>query len=158
MVGHCLVSPHVLPHRFTDLHYRDFLLHGLPEHVPLAVRAPMWYMHDSVPAHFNSAVRDVLSKTHNDRRIGREGSTAWLPRSPDLDLYLWEHLNILMYAVPVDNEEALHHRILDTCYSINNYAGIFEWMRRSLMRRVEASTYYKCTLSAITHKLFPDTC
>jgi hypothetical protein len=40
----------------------------------------------------------------------------------------------------VDNEETLHHRIVDACQTIRNYPGIFERMRRSMMRRVEACT------------------
>jgi hypothetical protein len=53
------------------------------------------------------------------------------------DFYLWGHLKPLVYAAPVDNEEALHHRIVDACQTIRNYPGIFKWMRRSMMRRVE---------------------
>jgi hypothetical protein len=56
IVGDCFVGPHVLPHRLTGSHYRDFLLHDLPkllEDVPLAVGARMWYMHDGAPAHFS---------------------------------------------------------------------------------------------------------
>jgi hypothetical protein len=59
IVGDCLVGPHVLPHRFTGDHCRDFLLHYLPkllEDVPLAVRARMWCMHGGAPAHFSRAV------------------------------------------------------------------------------------------------------
>jgi hypothetical protein len=41
-----------------------------------------------------------------------------------------------VYAAPVDEEEALHHRIVDVCRTVRN--RIFEWMRRSAMRRVEA--------------------
>jgi hypothetical protein len=29
----------------------------------------------------------------------------------------------LVYAAPVDNEEALHHRIVDACQTICNYPG-----------------------------------
>jgi hypothetical protein len=70
--------------------------------------------------------------------------------------------NSFVYAAPVDNGEALHHRTVDGCQIIRNYPGIFERMRRSMMRRTEAciashgdilSNYYKCILSAITHKL-----
>jgi hypothetical protein len=43
-----------------------------------------------------------------------------------------------VYAAPVDKEEALHHRTVDTCQTIRNYPGIFERMRRSVMRCVEA--------------------
>jgi hypothetical protein len=62
MTGYCLVGPHVLPHRLTGNHYRDFLLYDTPkllEDVPLAVRARMWYMYDGAPAHFSPVVRDV---------------------------------------------------------------------------------------------------
>jgi hypothetical protein len=31
-VGDCLVASHVLPYGLTGNHYRDFLLHNLPEH------------------------------------------------------------------------------------------------------------------------------
>jgi hypothetical protein len=51
---------------------------------------------------------------------------------------------------------------MDACQTIRNCPGIFERMRRSMMRCVRRAlnlvegiliTYYKCTLSAITHKL-----
>jgi hypothetical protein len=42
-------------------------------------------------------------------------------------------------AAPVDKEEALHHRVVDACQTIRTYPGLFERMRRSVMRRVEAS-------------------
>jgi hypothetical protein len=74
-----------------------------------------------------------------------------------------ETLKSLVYAAPVDNKEALHHRIVDACQTIHNYPGILERMRRSMMRHVEVCTesrgghfehlFYKCTLSAVTHKL-----
>jgi hypothetical protein len=63
------------------------------------------------------------------------------PHSPDfspLDFYLWGYLETLVCAAPLYNEEALQHRIVDACQSIPNYPGIFERMRRSIMRRVEA--------------------
>jgi hypothetical protein len=103
----------------------------------------MWYMHDGAPAHFSRAVRDVLNNTYHGRWVGRGGPTAWPPLSPDLnplDFYLSGHLKAPVYAALVDNEEALHHRIGDACQTITNYSypGIFERMRRSMMRRVEA--------------------
>jgi hypothetical protein len=71
------------------------------------------------------------------------GPTAWPPCSPDLNLlnfYPWGHLKTPVYAAPVDNEEALHHRIMDACQTICNYPGISEWMWRSMMRCVEVCT------------------
>jgi hypothetical protein len=49
-------------------------------------------------------------------------------------------LRTLAYAAPVDNEEALHRRIVDACQTIHNCPGIFAQIRRSMMRRVEACT------------------
>jgi hypothetical protein len=42
-----------------------------------------------------------------------------------------------VYAAPVDNEVALHNRIVDACQIIRNYHGIFEQMRQSIVRGVE---------------------
>jgi hypothetical protein len=90
---------------------------------------------------FSRAVRDVLSNTYHDRCIGRGGPIARPPRSPDLnplDFYVWGHQQTLVHAAPVGNEEALHYRIVDACQTIRNYPGIFERMRRSMLRRMEA--------------------
>jgi hypothetical protein len=87
------------------------------------------------------AVRDVLNYTHHSRWTGRGGPTAWHPRSPNsnaLGFHVFGHLKALVYVAPVDNEKALHHRNVDACQTIPNYPGIFERMRRSILRRVEA--------------------
>jgi hypothetical protein len=125
----------------------------------------MWYMRDGAPAHFSRDVRDVLNNTYNDRWTDSEGPTARPTRSPDLnplDFYMWKHLKFLVYAAPIDNKEALHNRIVEACQTIRNFPGIFERMRWSMMKRVEACIeshsahvehLLKCTLSALTHKL-----
>jgi hypothetical protein len=35
---------------------------------------------------------------------------------------------------PVDNEERLHHRIVDACQTVRNYPGVFQRTRRSMSR------------------------
>jgi hypothetical protein len=135
-----------LPHRLTGNHYRYFLLHVLPnllEDVPLAVRAQMWYMHDSAPAHFSRAVRDVLNNTYHDQWIGRGGSTAWPPRSPDLnplDFYLWGHLKPVCIKLLLKTKRHLTIAMWMPVRLSATTPGIFERMRRSMMRRVEACT------------------
>jgi hypothetical protein len=52
-------------------------------------------MHDGAPAHFNRAVRDVLSNTYHDRWIGRRETTAWPLRPSDLN-----RLNFLTVRTP----------------------------------------------------------
>jgi hypothetical protein len=99
----------------------------------------------------------MCDNTCHDQWVVRAGPTAWPLRPPvlnPLDFYLWGHLKSLVYAVPVDNEEALHHCIVDACKTYGSYRSIFERMWRSTMRRVEVSmnlmdilsTYYKCIL------------
>jgi hypothetical protein len=98
----------------------------------------MGYVHDDGPARFSRAVRDIVSSTYHYRWIGRGRPTAWPLRSPDfnpLDFFLWGHLKSLAYAAPVDNEETLHHRVVDACQTIRSCPGIFEWMQKFMMRR-----------------------
>jgi hypothetical protein len=45
-----------------------------------------------------------------------------------LDFYLWGRLKTLVYAAPVVEEEAFHHRIVNACQPIRNCPGIFERM------------------------------
>jgi hypothetical protein len=53
-----------------------------------------------------------------------------------LDIYLRGYLKPVVYAGLVENEEALHHRIVDACETIRN----FERTRRFMMRRVKGYT------------------
>jgi hypothetical protein len=138
-----LVGLHVLPHQLSGNRYRDFLLHDLSkllENVPLAIRARMWYMHDGTPAHISRAVRDIFSNAHRDQWLRRVGLTAWFPCSRDfypLHFYLWGHLEIRVYAAPVDSEKTPHRRLVDVCQTIRKFSGVFERMQRSMMRRAE---------------------
>jgi hypothetical protein len=82
--------------------------------------------------------RDILYITYH-YRLGRGGLSTWPPRLPHLnpqDFYLWGQLKSLVYAAPVDNDEA--HHIVDACQTVRNYPCIFDRLRRSMMRRVEA--------------------
>jgi hypothetical protein len=63
-----------------------------------------------------------------DSKLARFESSGFLPvRTPKTPVY----------AAPVDNEEALRHRIVDACQTIGIYPSIFERMRLSVMRSVE---------------------
>jgi hypothetical protein len=50
---------------------------------------------------------------------------------------MWGTSKTLVYTAPVNNGEALHHRIVDASQTTHNYPDIFERMRRSMIR-VEA--------------------
>jgi hypothetical protein len=81
------VGPYLLPDRLTTQRYRDFLetvVPGLLEDVPLAVTQRLWFQHDRAPVHYGEDVRQWLNATYPGRWIGRGGTIAWPPRSPDL--------------------------------------------------------------------------
>jgi hypothetical protein len=68
-----------------------------------------------------------------DSKLARFESSEFLPvRTPKTPVY----------AAPVDNEETLHHRVMDACQTIRNYPSIFERMQQSMMRCVEACTEF----------------
>ncbi|GFX27942.1 uncharacterized protein TNCV_3083631 [Trichonephila clavipes] len=70
----------------------------------------MWFQHDVAPAHFSADVRSILDTAYPGRWIGRGGSVNWPVRSPDLsclDFFLWGHMKSIVYASPVDFDEAL---------------------------------------------------
>jgi hypothetical protein len=50
--------------------------------------------------------------------------TSRFPDLNRLDFYMWEHKRNLLHAAPDDDEEALHHRIVDASQTIRNYPGI----------------------------------
>jgi hypothetical protein len=68
--------------------------------------------------------------------------TSTLADLNPLDFYLWRYLQSLMYSAPADNKEALHHRVMVACQTNSNYPAIYEWMQRSMTRRVEACIEY----------------
>jgi hypothetical protein len=83
----------------------------------------MWDMHDSAPAHFSRAVQDVLNNTYHDQWLDRGEPNAWPPCLPDmnpLDFYLWGNLKTLVYAAPVENKDAFHHRNIGAGHTIHN--------------------------------------
>jgi hypothetical protein len=170
IVGDCLVGPHVLLHRPTGNHYRDFLLHDLPElleDVPLELRARIWYMHDGASAHFSCAVRDVSNITYHDPWIGRGGPTAGLHAHRIWILWMFtcgDTLNPLCMQLLLTTKRhfaialRMPVKLSATCPGSLNGCGGPRWdvsMRALNPMEDILSTYYvnKCTLLAITHTL-----
>ncbi|GFY22243.1 uncharacterized protein TNCV_3298861 [Trichonephila clavipes] len=64
--------------------------------------------------------------------------------SPDLsclDFFLWGHMKNLVYASPVDSNEALVVRITVVAGEIREITGVFANVRHSLRQRCEASIF-----------------
>lgn len=144
IVGDFLIGPFFLPGRLTGEIYRRFLEEDLPtllEEVPIQLRQQMLFMHDGAPAHFSLVARQYLDVAYPNRWIGRGGAQPWPPRSPDLnplDFFLWGHLKQLVYTTPIENVEELRNRIIASCRTIRQTPGIFERVRQSMRRRIEA--------------------
>lgn len=141
IIGNFLIGPFVLPPRLNGELYLEFLqnnLLDLIEHLPLAIRRNMYFMHDGAPPHFSVAVRNHLNNVFPNRWIGRGGYIAWPPRSPDLtplDFHLWGHLKTLVYSTPVDTREELLQRIRIHCDVIRNNPGLLWRVQQSTIRR-----------------------
>ncbi|GFS75576.1 uncharacterized protein TNCV_3425211 [Trichonephila clavipes] len=92
------------------------------------------------PAHFSADVRSALDTAYPGRWIGRGGPINWPARSFDLsrlDFILWGNMNSLVYASPVDSDEALVARIAVIAGDIRKITGIFANVRQSLHRWCE---------------------
>ena len=143
IVGDYLIGPHFLPPRLNGEEYRRFLEFVLPElleEIPAMERFRMWYMHDGAPPHFSVVARQFLDENYHNRWIGRAGPHPWPPRSPEmnpLDYFLWGHIKALVYKTPIQSEEDLRNRIINSCDIIKNTPGIFRRVRNSMMRRLD---------------------
>src|SRR3954466_6638382 len=73
------------------------------------------------PLHFALDVRAYLDQTFTGRCIGRAGSLAWPPRSPDLnplDFYLRGHIKTNVYRTKPGSIDELMQRITDSVAAI----------------------------------------
>lgn len=144
IIGNHLIGPHILPDNLTGAVYTEFLENTLPyllQNVPEELRNTMWFQHDGAPAHFATSARAILNARYPNRWIGRNGSVAWPPRSPDLtpmDFYFWGHIKSLIYRTPVESLEDLVARISVAAGEISDNGNIvFHNVRCSLQNRVQ---------------------
>ncbi|GFS78266.1 uncharacterized protein TNCV_3172211 [Trichonephila clavipes] len=82
-----------------------------------------------------SAQMYALDTAYLGRWIERGGPINWPARSPDLsclDFFLWRHMKSLIYASPVDSDEALVARIAVVAGDIQEMPGVFANLRQPL--------------------------
>lgn len=135
----CFLPANLNGERF--LHFMSVDVPILLQDIPLNTRMDMWFMLDGAPAHFDVRVRNLLDQTYPNKWIGRGAPVPWSARSPDLnplDFYLWGHLKQLVYSTPVESLEDLRARIANGMDTIRQTAGVFERVRRSMRRRLDA--------------------
>ncbi|CAG4992906.1 unnamed protein product [Colias eurytheme] len=126
-----LIGPIILPDNLNGERFLEFLQNDFLEVVPLVFRQrhyrrPFYFQMDGAPAHFSRNVR-----AHVDARfvpwVGRGGTIAWPPRSPDLtplDFFLWGTMKQKVYQqVPNTREEVLQ-KIMAEAEEIRNQSDI----------------------------------
>ena len=95
----------------------NFLQNVLPqlmEDLPVHVRINMWVQHDDAPPHYALSSRQVINENFDEEWIGRGGSVAWPPRSPDPtspDYFLWGFVKERVMAVAPTTPDDMKDRI-----------------------------------------------
>ncbi|GFV48392.1 uncharacterized protein TNCV_3026621 [Trichonephila clavipes] len=88
-------------------------------------------------AHFRADVGSALDRAYPGQWIGRGGPVNWPSRSNDLsclDFFLWGHMKSLVYASPVNSDEALGARIIVVAGEIQEMQMIFANVRHFVHR------------------------
>lgn len=144
IIGNFVIGPVILPIRLNGASYLDFLENTLPdllEHLPLALRRDMWFLHDGAPPHFTLNVRNHLNIQFPNKWIGRgaDSPVNWPPRSPDLnicDSFFWGALKSKVYSSPINTEDELWARIQNVSQSIKNNAEMLQRVQFNFLRRI----------------------
>lgn len=136
-----IIGPFELPPRLNGVRYLQFLrdeLGNLLNEVSQDVRDRMWLQHDGAPAHFARQVTEYLNETYPNRWIGRGGTVAWPPRSPDLnplDYFLWGYFKGAVYETTNDNEQQLRQKLHYVSEVVKNNERALRSLRNNFLRR-----------------------
>lgn len=136
-----VIGPFELPPRLNGARYLQFLrsdLETLLEDIPQEVRERMWLQHDGAPAHYSRQVTEYLNESYPNRWIGRGGTIAWPPRSPDLnplDYFLWGYFKEAVYETSITNEGELRQKLNLVAETVKNNTRALGRLRRNFLRR-----------------------
>ncbi len=142
VVGDIFLGPYVIDGSLTGEKYLDFLQHNLPQlldQLTQQQREELIFQHDGAPPHFSNDVRQWLNENY-PTWIGRGGTVAWPPRSPDLnpmDFYVWGYMKSLVYKTVVPNEVDLHDRIFDAANKVRDELS-YKVTVRAIRKRARA--------------------
>jgi hypothetical protein len=106
---------HLLLNVYLDM-LELYVAHQLEEFQPLII-----LQQDGAPPHWGSDIRRFLDATFPNRWTGRDGSTPWPPRSPDitpLDFFLWGYVKDKVFSTPVPDITNLKARITEAFATI----------------------------------------
>ena len=97
-LGHFFFNDTVTGERYLNMFNND-VLPSLLEMSEFNENQLIWQQ-DGAPPHWYRPARTWLDNHFGQRWIGRNGPTAWPPRSPDLtvcDFWLWGHVKQIVY-------------------------------------------------------------
>lgn len=97
----------------------------------------VYFQQDGAPAHYAVLVRQYLDLVFPNRWIGRLGTIAWPPRSPDLtllDFFLWGFLKDRVFRTLPGTIQEMENRILANCLIPD--ADMFDRVRQSFEKRL----------------------
>lgn len=122
-----LIGPIILPDNLNGERFLEFLQNDFLEEAPLALiqprqRRPFYLQMDGAPAHFSRIVRAHMDANYRPW-IGRGGTIAWPPRSPDLtplDFFFWGTMKQKVYQQVPNTREDLLQRIMEVAEEIRN--------------------------------------
>jgi hypothetical protein len=139
--GDSLFGLNIHLNRLTERNYKAFTENNMPDFladVPLIICRELHFMRDGTPTHFSLVAHSYLNRKFPGRRIGRGGSIASPPHSPDLnpwEFYLWGQLKTFVYSSPVDDVKTLWNWFLAGFQTIRNMPGIWLHLWISMRRR-----------------------
>lgn len=143
LIGNLLIGPIFLPRILNGARFLELLQNELPElldDVPLNIRLNMWLQLDGAPAHFARPVRLFLNENYH-RWVGRGGTVAWPPRSPDMtpmDYFLWGTMKQEVYSSPVNTLEELENRIRNCAERLKQNPDMIQRATRQITFRALA--------------------
>lgn len=125
VMGRYVIGPYFFDGNSSGITFLDFLENEFPlllEDIPLEIRRIMWLQMDGAPPHFFVGVRRFLHVHFRNRWIGRNGSTEWPPRSPDLtppDFFLWGYVKDHVFKSPPTTAENMKERIRGAFHNVS---------------------------------------
>ncbi|KAJ8910240.1 hypothetical protein NQ315_002564 [Exocentrus adspersus] len=127
IVHNFVIGPHIFEGRVTGQVFLNFLINDFPRlihHLPDCIKNQIWIQLDGAPPHFSANVRQHLTENFPGQWIGRQGPTAWPPRSPDLtpmDYFLWGTVKSDVYSYAATTQEDMVYGAENTTiFSANN--------------------------------------
>jgi hypothetical protein len=102
----------------------------------MAVRERMWFFHDGAPPHVSLVAREVLNSTYRNWWIG----LCVAPALTSLEScgFLRVGTLFLVYSPPINDVETLQQLAVNGRQTTRITPGIFEHVRQSVIRRVQA--------------------